>query len=99
MSFPMSVRHGSATLEVNHFDGQCFRVTITGSRGSWMPLELEPGAMRAFADLFYRLLGEQPRDVVQRVVLEHVGRAALGASVQETAQDAEKEAIKLRLMR
>jgi hypothetical protein len=104
----MLVQHGNSRVEVQSRDEwvsqkeceEVYVVSFADVQGRWMQLWLPLGVLRAAADMFYRLAGEQPRSVDQavRVVVEHVAAAAPAAPPVDS-QDAEKEAIKLRLMK
>jgi len=104
----MSVEAANASLRcdgIDEYNSQrlnepCFHLTISDPFGHYTQLSLPARSVQAFADLFHRLLGERPRDVDQavRVVVEHVA-AAPPPTLQRSAQDTEKDDIKLRLMR
>lgn len=106
--FPMTVRVGGAELSIvghdqfasRELNEDCWTVQVYGARGGSYHMTLGTQALRAWADLIYRFVGEQPRAVDQavRVVVEHVA-AAPPAALERSAEDTEKEVIKLRLMK
>lgn len=111
LRLPLRVENGRARFSIEHEDAYatscametCYQVCIYGDSGQFAPVALTLSSLRAFADLIYRACGEQPRDVGQivRVVVEHVAAAppASAPALERSDEDAEKEAIKLRLMK